>query len=99
MDGGVFGIVRRDFPSAGGHLVAGRSDDLTTVEGMDLTMSAHAQRQAAPAAAAPAPVKAKESPDEIIQGYCVDCHNDVTKPAGLSFETFQIAATANHAQT
>ncbi len=62
-------------------------------------MSAHAQRQAAPTVAASAPAKTKESPDEIIQGYCVDCHNDVTKPGGLSFETFQIAATANQAPT
>src|SRR5215213_8713852 len=87
------------FVAAGGHLVARRSDVPSTIAGLELTMSAHAQRQAPPIAAAPAPVKAKESPDEIIQGYCVDCHNDVTKPAGLSFETFQVAATANHAQT
>src|SRR5688572_26553598 len=87
------------FVAAGGHLVAGRSDVPTTVEGLDLTMSAHAQRQAAPRTAPPTQVKAKESPDEIIQSYCVDCHNDVTKPGGLSFETFQISTTANEAPT
>jgi hypothetical protein len=86
------------FVAAGGHLIAGRSDVRTAVEGLDLTMSAHAQRQA-PVPAPAAQVKAKESPDEIIQGYCVDCHNDVTKPGGLSFEAFQISTTANQAPT
>ena len=88
------------FLTGGRHLVAGRSDIRTNVDGADLTMSAHAQRQAAPAAApAPTVAHAKETPDEIIQGYCVDCHNDVTKPAELSFEKFEVAKTASEAPT
>ncbi|MEO6223114.1 MAG: hypothetical protein ABIP90_07670, partial [Vicinamibacterales bacterium] len=71
------------FVAAGGHLLAGRADP-AKLKGLDLTMSAHAQRQAPSTAAVRAQAKAKESPDEIIQGYCVDCHNDVTKPGGLS---------------
>jgi len=51
-------------------------------------MSAHTQQaQAAPA----------ESPDDIIQGYCVDCHNDVTKAGQQSFETFEVAKAGDHA--
>lgn len=58
-------------------------------------MAAHGQRPA-PATGKPStvPVTAAESPDDVIQGYCVDCHNDTTKPGGLSFETFEISATA-----
>ncbi len=47
-------------------------------------MSAHASRPE---------VRVPASPDEVIQDYCVDCHNDVTKPAGLSFESFKVSAT------
>ena len=36
-------------------------------------------------------------PDTIIQDYCVDCHNDVTKAGSQSFETFVMADTVKHA--
>lgn len=36
-------------------------------------------------------------PDTIIQDYCVDCHNDVTKAGSQSFETFVMADTAKRA--
>jgi hypothetical protein len=38
-------------------------------------------------------------PDTIIQDYCVDCHNDVTRAGTQSFETFTIAETAKFAPT
>jgi hypothetical protein len=82
------------------HLVASRSAASTATSGLRWTMSAHAQAPKTAAPAAPVAQTAQAvpmSPDTIIQDYCVDCHNDVTKPAGLSFEQFQIAATDKHA--
>ncbi len=70
------------------HLAGGRTATLSAADGMRLTMSAHASRP---------DVRVPASPDEVIQDYCVDCHNDVTKPAGLSFESFKVAATEANA--
>ena len=70
------------------HLAGGRTAALTAADGMRLTMSAHASRP---------DVRVPATPDEVIQDYCVDCHNDVTKPAGLSFESFKVAATEANA--
>ena len=36
-------------------------------------------------------------PDDVIQEYCVDCHNDTTKAGGQSFESFVVADTVKHA--
>ncbi len=70
------------------HVLAGRVFPTSDPAGVHWTMSAHqSQVSAVPA----------ESPDDIIQGYCVDCHNDVTKPAGLSFESFEVSATVENA--
>jgi hypothetical protein len=63
--------------------------------GLQWAMSSHVQ--AVRGAAVPVAQPAAMDPDTVIQDYCVDCHNDVTKPAGLSFEKFQIAATDTHA--
>jgi hypothetical protein len=38
-------------------------------------------------------------PDTIIQDYCVDCHNDITKAGDRSFETFVVADAVQHADT
>jgi len=37
-------------------------------------------------------------PDDVIQGYCVDCHNDQDKAttAGLSLQKFTVATVADH---
>ncbi len=35
-------------------------------------------------------------PDTIIQDYCVDCHNDITRAGDRSFETFVVAEAAMH---
>lgn len=69
-------------------VAGGRVPVLSVADGARLTMSAHISRT---------DVRMPASPDEVIQDYCVDCHNDVTKPAGLSFETFKIAATEANA--
>ncbi len=70
------------------HLTGGRTAALTAADGKRLTMSAHASRS---------DVRVPATPDEVIQDYCVDCHNDVTKPSGLSFESFKVAATEANA--
>lgn len=47
--------------------------------------------------ARPASTLPPMDPDTLIQDYCVDCHNDVTKAGGQSFETFVIADTGKRA--
>ena len=65
-----------------------------------LLMAAHAPAQAQTrAAGAGGPsVAPPMDPDTVIQSICVDCHNDQNKSttAGLSFESFKVAETAQH---
>ncbi|MCR4374569.1 MAG: DUF1592 domain-containing protein, partial [Acidobacteria bacterium] len=76
------------------HLVADRSPSREAAGGLRWTMSAHAGGPGG--SGRPARV-ATLDPDTLIQDYCVDCHNDVTKAGGQTFETFVIADTAKRA--
>jgi hypothetical protein len=69
--------------------------------GSDLLVSAHQPTTASTrstagskAVRAAAPV----DPDAVVENFCVDCHNDQNKAntAGVSFESFKIAALADH---
>jgi hypothetical protein len=61
--------------------------------------SEQARSNAAPAVTAPA-TRAPESPDEVIQNYCVDCHNDQMKATagGQTFEAFRVASAGDKAE-
>jgi hypothetical protein len=58
----------------------------------------HAGTVAKTSAKSPARSAAIMAPDDVIQGYCVDCHNDKDKDttAGLSFEKFTVGTVADH---
>ena len=63
--------------------------------------ASHAAVQARTSAPAPGEVAAM-APDEIVQGYCVRCHNDELRRGELSLETFtvdQAVARATIAET
>jgi hypothetical protein len=69
--------------------------------GSDLLVSAHRPTvAAAPSTPASRAVRAAApvDPDAVVQNFCVDCHNDQNKTntAGVSFESFKIAALADH---
>ena len=55
-------------------------------------VTAEAQRPARPAPAAPSPAEF----NELVDTYCVDCHNDQMKRGSISFEHFDIAKTGTN---
>jgi hypothetical protein len=68
-----------------------------------ITVVVRAERASSPVrhgvtAKSPAATVARETPDDIIQNYCLDCHYEQNKEntAGLSFETFKVASAAEH---
>ena len=57
-----------------------------------------ARAQATAKAVPPTPVAAAADQNAVIKRYCVTCHNDRTKPAGLSLEKFDAAHAAENAE-
>jgi hypothetical protein len=51
------------------------------------------------ALAAPAFLQASESAEDFVADYCVMCHNDTSRTAGLSFEAFDFEHPENDAET
>ena len=57
-----------------------------------------APAQATAKAAPPTPVAAAADQNAVLKRYCVTCHNDRMKPAGLSLEKFDAAHAAENAE-